>query len=77
MGEYYTLKIKHYRILNRLTQKELASKIGISQNYLSDIENGRYDIGLSLLCKIADVLKVHPFDLVDFTYNTDTDNRFR
>lgn len=66
MNGYYTLKIKHYRILHGYTQKELASKLSISQNYLSEIENGRYDISLTLLCKIADVLNVHPFDLIEF-----------
>ena len=29
--------------LKNLTQQEVADKIGISRNYLSDIENGRYN----------------------------------
>jgi transcriptional regulator with XRE-family HTH domain len=66
MINYYKLRIKKYRRLRRLSQKELAAKIGISQNFLSEIENGRYDIKLTLLCEIADVLKVEPFDLVEF-----------
>lgn len=56
--ENYRLKIKDYRILKRYSQKELASKIGISQNYLSDLENEKYDIKLSLLYKISKVLNV-------------------
>ncbi|MBU3208499.1 helix-turn-helix domain-containing protein [Clostridium algidicarnis] len=56
----YKLKIKEYRIKRGLTQKELACKIGISQNYLSQLENNRYDIKLSMLFKIAKELKVPP-----------------
>lgn len=53
----YILKIKKYRKLKRFTQKQLASKVGISQNFLSEIENQKYDIGLNLLCKIGEALE--------------------
>lgn len=56
--ENYRLKIKDYRILKRYSQKELAAKIGISQNYLSELENEKFDIKLSLLYKISKVLNV-------------------
>lgn len=62
----YKLKIKHYRILKKLSQKELAAIAGISQSFLSEIENRRYDIKLSLLCRIADALEMDPFKLVEF-----------
>jgi transcriptional regulator with XRE-family HTH domain len=66
MINYYKLRIKKYRRLRRISQKELAAKLGISQSFLSEIENGRYDIKLSLLCRVADVLEIDPFDLVEF-----------
>lgn len=66
MKTEYRLRIKEYRKQDGMTQKELATKIGISQNYLSELENGKYDIKLSLLCKIANALEVFPFELVEF-----------
>lgn len=61
----YKLKIKKYRKLKRITQKELARKINISQNFLSEIENHKYDIKLSMLCKIAKELNVSPKNLFE------------
>ena len=34
--------IKEKRIEKGFTQQELANAIGITRNYISDIENGRY-----------------------------------
>lgn len=61
----YVLKIKKYRKLKKITQKQLASKIGISQNFLSEIENQKYDIGLNLLFKIGDALEECPLNLLE------------
>jgi transcriptional regulator with XRE-family HTH domain len=63
----YKLKIKEYRRLNNITQRQLASRIGISQNYLSELENGKYDISLNLLCKIGEVLEESPKNLFECT----------
>ena len=38
--------------------------IGVGQTYLSDIENGRRNIGFENLCKIADGLGIEVFELV-------------
>lgn len=37
-------KIKKYRIENNLSQKEFAEKIGVTQGFLSYVENGRLNI---------------------------------
>lgn len=60
----YGPKIKQIRILSRLTQKEVASRAGISQNFLSEIESGMYDIRISLLYKIAKALNICPHELI-------------
>lgn len=65
----YKLRIKIVRIKNGLTQKELAKKLNMSQNYFSELENGKYDIKLSTLCEIAKILDVDPNDL--FVYKKD------
>jgi len=62
----YKLKIKKFREKRKLTQKELALKIEISQSFLSEIENGKYDIKLSMLCKISKTLKVAPGKLIEY-----------
>ncbi|WP_218086202.1 helix-turn-helix domain-containing protein, partial [Staphylococcus epidermidis] len=37
----YGLRIKNKRKEYKLTQNELAIKVGVSRSYISDIENGR------------------------------------
>jgi len=49
-----------------MTQNQLAEKIGISQNYLSELENNKWDIGLDLLIKISKVLRVAPSKLIKY-----------
>lgn len=63
--EYYTLCIKKMRKERRLSQRELARKIGISHNYLSEIERNEYDITVSMLIRIANALDVDPRDLIE------------
>ena len=36
-----------------MTQAELASRIGISQAYLSSIEHGKFEVGAEILLRIA------------------------
>lgn len=62
----YKLKIKAFRTAKKLTQKQLAEKVGISRNFLSEIENGKYDIRLSLLCTIAEALDTIPRKLIEY-----------
>lgn len=41
-----------------LTQWELANRIGISRNYISDLENDRYIPSVKTLSKIASALQM-------------------
>lgn len=52
------LNIKKIRKAASLTQYELAEKIGVSRNYISDIERGAKMAGAKTLVKIADALDV-------------------
>jgi phage repressor protein C with HTH and peptisase S24 domain len=56
-NEALSNKIKKLRQEHGLTQAELASLTGISQNYLSQLERGVRSVSLALLLKLADVLK--------------------
>jgi transcriptional regulator with XRE-family HTH domain len=64
MGNY-KLKIKELRKSKNMSGAELARKIGISQSFLSDLENQKYDIKVSVLFKIGRILEVCPHKLVN------------
>lgn len=47
--------LKDKRLEAKLTQEELANKIGAKKSYISRVENGKTDIQLSTLYKIFEV----------------------
>ncbi|WP_286149538.1 MULTISPECIES: helix-turn-helix domain-containing protein [Bacillota] len=59
--------IKKQRLLLRISQKKLASKLGISRSYLSKIENKKFrNVKLSLLKNIANELNIDLNDLLEW-----------
>lgn len=63
-------KVKDARIKLDLTQFELAEKIGVSQNFLGDIERGIKLPSLSKLILLSNTLKVS----LDFLFADSLDN---
>lgn len=61
-------KIKQYRVLNGLTQEELAEKLNISQRTLSAIECGANFLSSQTLEKILEVFNVTLEDMFYFNY---------
>jgi len=55
--------IKRCRLKNNLSQLALAEKVGISTNFLSDIERCKAWISPSTLVNLASVLKIEPYEL--------------
>lgn len=51
-------KIRHLRIINNLTSKELSKALNISESSVSLIENGKRKPSLDIIVKIADYFKV-------------------
>lgn len=51
-------KIRQIRKSRRLTQAELAARIGITQSDLSRMENGEYKVGLDTLFRILQVFEL-------------------
>lgn len=49
--------LKEIRIKQKLTQQDLASKIGVTQRYIAFIEKGDRTPSLENACKMAFVLK--------------------
>ena len=55
--------IKHYRGLRRWSQVVLAEKIGISTNFLADIETGKSWISSSTLTKLSNIFEIEAYEL--------------
>jgi len=56
--------IRQYRAKNRISQEVLMEKTGISQQYISNIENELVNPSIDILMKIAKALDVTLNDLV-------------
>ena len=48
--------LKHYRMEKGLTQAELADKLGVSKDYISQIERGIKNPGFKLANRISVIL---------------------
>jgi transcriptional regulator with XRE-family HTH domain len=63
-------KLRAYRLANRMTLKQLASKAGCTDAYLSQLERGRANPSIMILKKIASALQVK---VVDFFLEPETE----
>jgi transcriptional regulator with XRE-family HTH domain len=59
------LKIKEFRKLKKLSQQNLADKIDVSVRMFGEYEKQTTDIGLLKLQKIAEILEISIFDLIE------------
>lgn len=53
-------RIKQQRIMNRLTQEELAEKSGISCSFVGHIERGEKKFSIGTLVALCNALRVSP-----------------
>src|SRR6185295_17324528 len=65
-------KIRQLRRQRKLTQVELAEKIGIHQSDLSRMEQGEYKVGLDTLLKILQTFDLSIGDFFDESNRTQT-----
>ena len=63
-------KIKEARNMAGFTQAELAEQIGVSQNFLGDIERGIKSLGLPKLILLCNTLKIS----LDYLFSESLDN---
>ena len=65
--QYIGLRLAYFRKMRNLTQAQLAEKVSINKNYLSQIESGSTSkaISLPLLIQISKALDVELAILVD------------
>ena len=47
----------------KISQEKLANTIGIDRKHLSAMENGRQNMTISTLCKVADALDITIFEV--------------
>lgn len=59
-------RIKALREQQGLSQRKLTLMIGSNQTYIWQIENGTVNVGLDILCRLADALEVNVRNLIDF-----------
>lgn len=58
------MKLKEIRVEKKLSQYELADRSGISQNYISELENGRHEATEEVIIKLCIALEVDPNTLL-------------
>ncbi|PXW86830.1 putative transcriptional regulator [Streptohalobacillus salinus] len=71
-GDSIANKVYEYRVLARMTQKELAENVGVSKQTIFVMEKGNYVPTLLLAFRIADFFKVDVTDI--FTYEKGNDS---
>ncbi len=59
------MKLRKLRKAKKLSQAALATKAGLSREYVNRIEAGRYDPPLSTLNALAEALGVKPARLLE------------
>jgi len=59
----FSANIKRYRVLSRWSQAELAEKVEISINFLSDIETGKKWASPNTIVRFADIFHIEAFEL--------------
>jgi transcriptional regulator with XRE-family HTH domain len=55
-------RIRELRVSREMTAKKLANEIGISQSYLSDIENGKKAVPIEVLIQITEFFEISMSD---------------
>ena len=65
------MKYLEYRLKNNLTQQELADKLCISKNHISQIERGLKQPSVILLVHLAAIFGTCPCILLDYSCHDD------
>jgi len=63
-GGSLSKKIRFLREGCSMTQEDLANKLGLSRNYINQVENGRKIPSVQTIFKIAGFFKVNPGGLI-------------
>ena len=71
MAEFLNKNVKYLRSIHKISQQELADKVGIDRSTISRIENNEIETTIDNAIKIAEVFNVEIPDLIgrDLTHN--------
>ncbi len=61
--EKFGVRVRSLRQKARLSQEELANKVGIHRTYIGGVERGERNLGLINILRIADALEISPASL--------------
>lgn len=61
--EEFGLRVKSLRKNNGMSQNELAEKSGLNRPYISGIEQGKRNVSLEVIEKLAEALEVKIIDI--------------
>jgi transcriptional regulator with XRE-family HTH domain len=59
------MRLKQLRAKQKLSQADLAAKVGLSREYIARLETGHHDPPLSTLFQLAKALRVKPGKLLE------------
>ncbi len=68
MNKYIIEKLKEGRANAKLKQSEVAEKIGIKGNTLSNYENGVSEPDIDTFCALCDIYNIDPSDILNEAY---------
>ena len=80
MSKKLGLKIKQlrseygFKTGNKITQKDLADKLGISRSYLGDIESGRTTASDEIIHTLAKIFEIDESELLNLKYSDADDD---
>lgn len=74
VSSHVASKIKYFRQLNKMTQKELGEKVGVAHNTISSYESGTNEPEQDMLFKLAQAFNISINDLFP-PISTDNSNR--
>lgn len=57
--------LKKYRLKKKMTQKQLCKTIGVSQAYLSQLENGQRNMSMAVAVGLAQILEIGLDELIE------------
>ncbi|MBR2468076.1 MAG: helix-turn-helix transcriptional regulator [Clostridia bacterium] len=64
MENKFAYNLKLLRQEEKLNQKQLATLVGVSQQCISEWENGKIEPTMSMLWKLADIFKISVDELI-------------
>ena len=68
-----TTKLREYRARDKLSQEELARKVGVRRETIGNLENGKYNPSLKLAMDIANVFGCTAVSYTHLTLPTNGD----